>query len=126
MKKRFGISVEESIARTLDVLSNQTGINRSRLVEEALKVYLEDHSHLLVPHKCKGILVAQCQDREMLSGVTEDYRDVIVAWLHAHLSEECMEAMFVEGDSARISELYSEILRKGCRSRYVPVGNIPA
>ena len=126
MKKRFGVSIEESLAKTLEVLSNQTGVNRSRLIEEAIKGYLEDHSHLLVPHDCKGILVAHCPGTGQLTEVTEEYRDIIVAWLHAHFNDECMEAFFVEGASTKIRGLYSEILRKGCRGRYIPVGNIPS
>ncbi|ABM81309.1 CopG family ribbon-helix-helix protein [Hyperthermus butylicus] len=125
MKRRFGISINESIAKMLEVLSNQTGVNRSRLIEEAIKGYLEDHSHLLVPHDCKGILVAHCPASGQLSNITEEYSEVIVAWLHAHLNEACMEAFFAEGESRKIMGLYSEILKRGCKGRYIPVGNVP-
>lgn len=125
MKRRFGISIDESIANTLEVLSHQTGVNRSKLIEEALKGYLEHHSHLLVPHTCKGILVARCPNRSLLAGVSEQYKEIIKAWLHAHLDGECMEAFFVEGDSAKIRDLYSSILKKGCSCRYVPAESLP-
>ncbi len=125
-KKRFGISLDESLAASIDLLSDKLGVNRSRLIEEAIRNYLEDHSHLLVPHRCRGVIVATCPSSWMTRRVAEDYKEVINAWLHAHVQGECVEMLVVEGETDEIAKLYSTVKKMGCRSRYIPTTPEPA
>ncbi len=120
-KKRFGVSLPKGLADSLTYLAEKLGVDRSRIVEEAVRAYLEDYSHLLYPHHCKGILIIRCKNWEKARKVSEKYREVISNIVHEHADGECYEALFIAGDSTIISGLYASIIKAGCKARYIPL-----
>ncbi len=120
-RKRFGVSIDAAVAEALDVLAQKLGVDRSRLVEDAIRQYLEDHSHLLVPHTCRGVIIAVCPEPSDAVTISEDYRRIVATLVHAHYDRGCIEVLLVEGESSEIASLYSKLVRTGCSTRLIPL-----
>jgi len=123
-KRRFGISIRADLVNILDKLAEKLRADRSSIVEMALRVFLLDHIHYVVPHQCRGIMVLTGKyDKKILSSIVEEFRDVIHSYIHTHIDNSCVEIMIVSGHSSRISRLHSTLEGsiKGCNVRYIPV-----
>ncbi len=120
-KRRFGVSIDEALADALDRLAGRLGVGRSKVVEEAVKAYIGDLGHLLVPHECRGVIVAACP--KGLGETVEEAKGIVEAHLHAHAGGDCIEVLVVNGESKEIARLYSRLLKKGCTARYLPAGS---
>ena len=123
VKRRFGISIPEDMASDLDKLASRLGMDRSRLIERAIRAFLDDYTHLIVPHTCTGILILSCNDKseKEVAKVIEDYRDIASARVHTHVESRCIETLVVSGNSNRIAEIYSALEKAGCSVRYIPM-----
>ncbi len=124
-RRRFGISIPESIARDLDELASKLKTDRSSLVCEAIRTYIHDHLHYLIPHRCVGLLI-------IFSGVggdryrgffkvIEKYRDIIISYTHIHADNRCVDILVLSGSSERIRSLHREFIVIGCKARYMPL-----
>ncbi len=122
-KKRFGVSVSEEVARDLDVLADKLSVDRSSIVEEALREYIHDHLYYLKPHRCQGVMVILGRvPHEKLLNIIEENRDIIHAYSHLHVSGQCIEFMVVSGPSDKIALLHKVLAEEtGCTVRYMPV-----
>ncbi len=120
-RRRFGVSLDEGIAEALDALARKLGVDRSSLVEDAVRCYLEDHSHMIVPHECRGVIVAVCPGPSDAVEASEEFRDIVETVIHSHVDSACLEVLIVRGESSRIASLYSRLVKRGCRTRYIPV-----
>ncbi len=123
-KRRFGVSVPADLAGDLDRLAEMLGVDRSRLVEQALRSHVHDYLYLLVPHSCMGILVVTRTpgaSMEEFFRVVAEYRDVIRIYSHLHVEEACVETMIVSGSSERIRGLYRRLEEVGYHARYIPL-----
>ncbi len=122
-RRRFGVSLPEDIAESLDELARRLGRDRSSIVEDALREYMHDHLHFLEPHRCTGILlIIRSRGRKGFSEIVEKHQDVIRLYSHLHVDGRCIETLYVSGDSTRIACLAEELERMGCRTRYIPLG----
>jgi len=123
-KRRFGISITANVANVLDELASKLGVDRSSIIEKAVRNFLLDHMHYVVPHECKGLMVLTgSYGRDDLLKVIESFRDVIHSYIHMHVGDMCIEIIVVSGISSRIAELHStlESSMKGCIIRYIPL-----
>lgn len=122
-KRRFGISVSEELARALDKLARTLNIDRSSLVEEALREYVHDHLHYLEPHQCQGVMVITGKiPHEELFKVIEEHRDIIHSYSHTHVGDTCIEFMIVCGPSTKIALLHRKLVETtNCKVRYMPI-----
>ena len=125
-KKRFGVSIDSALADMLDTIAKNLGLTRSQLVERALTTYLEDHAHLVRPHKCTGLLLLTCNEKPRktsIAHIIETYRDVIVMHTHTHVGANCIDLFLVNGPSDRIAELHKNLRErvKDCATRYIPL-----
>lgn len=107
-KVRFGVSIQRDLAEQLTVLAKALGIDRSTLVNEALREFLHDRVHVLRPHTCEGVLIV-IYDPEIsgeVSRIFEKFENIIVVRAHVHDSERmCVEIMYLRGPSPEILNL---------------------
>ncbi|MEN2999220.1 MAG: ribbon-helix-helix domain-containing protein [Acidilobaceae archaeon] len=117
-KRKFGISVGEELARELDELAARLRVERSQLVERAIKDLLKDYSHSLFEHECKALIVLSCpSEGEVQLPSAEDLK---VTQLHEHREGRCVQILLLSGPSSKISVLLSSLAgRKGCELRFV-------
>ncbi len=122
-KRRFGVSISEELARSLDELASALSTDRSSLVREALQEYLKDRCHLTVPHHCNGLLVVLGDpDRRRLQEIVSEHHDLICGYSHLHVGDTCVDVIAVSGPSARIASLHRELMKlPSTRIRYIPV-----
>jgi CopG family nickel-responsive transcriptional regulator len=119
-KKRFGVSIDAELAEEINNLSQVLRVDRSKVIEEAVRSFLEDHRHLILPHECSGAIAALCNDLSQVSEIVKAYRSVIVSHFHMHIKDRCIDLIVVNGNSHTIGELYGELKNIGCRVRYLP------
>ncbi len=120
-KRRFGVSIPTDIADKLDELSNKLNIDRSSIIVDALKEYIHDHLHYLVPHRCTGLMILVGGNHIDIANTLEEYRDVVSMYNHMHVHGKCIETLIVSGSSNRIADLHKRLCSIGCRVRYIPV-----
>ncbi len=123
-RRRFGVSIPEELASSLDALAAKLGRDRSSLVAEALRTYIHDHIHLLEPHRCAGVIIAWSRDGDGLRQRLEEYMDIVKGHMHTHIAGYCVNILVVEGDSERIARLTRSLASlPGCVARYIPLGS---
>ncbi len=120
-KRRFGVSIPSDLADQLDLLAERIGRDRSSLVVEALKTFIHDHLHVLVPHHCTGIIVSSSSGEGISGSIIEKHRDIIMSYNHYHVDRLCIITIIVSGESRRIMELTRDLSRLGCSVRYIPL-----
>ncbi|MEB3844723.1 MAG: ribbon-helix-helix domain-containing protein [Desulfurococcales archaeon] len=123
-KSRFGISIDKSVAERLSRLAEVLGVDRSRLVEEAVRQYLDDHKHMLVPHECRGIIVGLCPDNIAVASKVRDYKDIVSSHMHIHIDGKCIDIIVVQGPSRIIGKLYASLEHDNCKTRFLPLGDL--
>jgi len=125
-KRRFGVSISSAIADSLDAITGRLGLDRSSLVEIALKSLLEDYVHHLIPHNCVALITHICEkDPEELVSMIAKHQDIKVTQLHSHSEDKCLQILLVSGPSSSIAKLYSELAKiKGCKTKYTPLHDI--
>jgi metal-responsive CopG/Arc/MetJ family transcriptional regulator len=125
-KRRFGVSVSRSLAEGLDMVAGVLGLDRSSLVELALRGFLEDYTHHVVQHECIALIAHIC-DRDLveIASVIGSYGKLRITQLHSHTGERCIQILLVAGSSSVIADFYSKLAKlKGCRVKYVPLHDI--
>ncbi len=128
-KRRFGVSIGGDLADTLDAVAEKLGLTRSKLVERALQLFLEDHAHLVKPHVCTGIIMTACAEprgttSQELPIVLEEFRDIVTTHTHTHVGDYCIDLIIVKGNSDRIASLHKRLqarLHSHCKTRYIPL-----
>jgi len=121
-KRRFGISIPEDMAISLDFLAEKLEMDRSRIVREALESYIRDHAHFCIPHECCGVITLASTHSLKIFEIIEEFRDVINEYSHVHTGNECVNALIVSGPSGRIAELHKRLMPFG-NLRFIPVKN---
>lgn len=113
---KFGVYLPIDLARQLEGFMRETGIkSKSRLVQEALRVFLLEHAWrsgkavagvigVFYNHEVRGV-------DEALTDIQHDYLDIILSTLHVHLTRDhCMLAITVRGQTRRIRELVNKLM----------------
>ena len=122
-KRRFGVSIPEDLADKLDKLSIALNMDRSSIVREALREYVHDHLHYIVPHQCVGVLVIVGADgcvRKLAA--FEQFKGLVTSYNHVHVDGSCLEVVVVSGDSSEIAKLHRTLSGlRNCTVRYIPV-----
>lgn len=122
MKRRFGVSIPEELLGRIDSLSRELMVSRSSLIEELIRDGIEEKSHLLKPHKCRGVLIVVSKGSESTVRVLEKYGSCIVSRNHQHSEGCCVDISFVEAQSSEILNLRKELRKiKGVSERYIPL-----
>ena len=100
-KRRFGISIPSDVAENLDALAKILEIDRSKIVEQALRSYILDYIHYLYPHKCRGIMIVyrETEHEIRVLSILEEFRDIVLSYSHYHVDKLCIESLIISGDS---------------------------
>jgi CopG family nickel-responsive transcriptional regulator len=116
MKKnviKTGIAFRRDTLKALeDYMRSMNLANRSKVIDEAIRLYLSERSILTGHGKIGGaiILYFNHDAEEELTGTQHDFLDIIVSNTHMHIDEEnCTEAILVKGDMEKIRDLISKL-----------------
>ncbi len=109
-KRRFGVSLPEELASELDRLAEDSGMERSRIVEEAVRAYIKD------ARGGGGLLVLVVVCKSPPGSVIEEVGGVI-SHQHIHADgEDCIDIIVTRAENAG---LIRGLLEYGCRVKPV-------
>jgi len=110
---KASVAFRKDTIMKLNKYMEESGIlNRSHIVDEALKIYLAERSILSGKGRVGGaILVYYDHDaEEELTGIQHEYLDIVVSNTHMHIDREnCIEAILIRGSMERVRELVFKI-----------------
>ncbi|MDM7274658.1 MAG: ribbon-helix-helix protein, CopG family [Thermoprotei archaeon] len=119
-KRRFGVSISRDLADRLDELTKILDMDRSSLVEAALRSMIVEHAHYLVSHECSALIVLICSEETSISEVLMEFKDINITHLHDHKEARCNQIIIAAGQSTRIAKLYAKLNKvRKCRAKYV-------
>jgi len=113
--QRFGVYLTGDLLDKLEELMKILGVkSRSRVIQEALRVYLAEHSWRARGRVCGIIGVVYNHEvegvDEKLTDIQHNYLDVIASTLHVHLTrDKCLLAIVVRGVGDRVRGLVNSI-----------------
>jgi CopG family nickel-responsive transcriptional regulator len=119
-KKRFGIAIHTELVNELDALVKDLNMNRSKLVEQAIKEFLCEFKHHLKPHECVGVMLVFNTASSKSSDIIDEFKDVILAYTHHHIDDRCIEIIVLKGNSEIIAKFHKKLLGNSCRCRFIP------
>lgn len=120
---RFSVSVPRDLLEAFDNFIEGLKYRRSRAVQEALRMFMDEHSwkhkegelvygtiNILYDHEARGL-------QEALTDIQHSYMDVIGSALHLHVDKKnCILTIAVKGESSRVKKLIDDIAgRKGIK-----------
>lgn len=114
---KTGITLPNDLLRDVAEFMKETNIrSRSKLISEALRMYLAERKFLLqrVSEVVGGVFIVYNHERGetlmRLVDVQHKYLDIIKSVLHMHIThEKCMEILVIEGKTDKIRELVSAL-----------------
>jgi len=113
--QRFGVYLTGDLLDKLEELKMILGVkSRSRVIQEALRMYIAEHSWRVKGRVCGIIGVVYNHEvesvDEKLTDIQHGYLDVIVSALHVHLTrDKCLLAIVVRGAGDRVRSLVNSI-----------------
>ena len=112
---RVGVYIPQDLANELAVVMREKGIeNLSKVVQEALRLYVAEHGWR-GKEKTTGI-IGVFYDHEVahvdeeLTDIQHRYLDTVISTMHIHLDERnCLLAIAVKGGQERVKELVGNL-----------------
>ncbi|MEO0263362.1 MAG: nickel-responsive transcriptional regulator NikR [candidate division WOR-3 bacterium] len=117
MKKRFGVSIDDSILKEINIFLKKGGYrSRSHLIEELLTGWIRERKWEKGKREVYGILIMvyEHEKREISKKLLEKghkHYDEIISTLHIHIDERnCLEISVLRGKPFRIRKISDEII----------------
>jgi CopG family transcriptional regulator, nickel-responsive regulator len=107
----ISLSLPTELLEELDaILGEEKNATRSEVLRQAVRNYITEYREL---DKIKGNVIATItvlyekkDQNEELSKLQHEFSDMILTYLHSHLTEtSCLEVMVVKGSSKRLKNL---------------------
>jgi CopG family nickel-responsive transcriptional regulator len=107
----ISVSLPNDLLEDLDgILGEEGSATRSKVLRQAIRTYLIECKEL---SKLKGTIIATVtvlydkkETNEELSKLRNEFRDMITAIFHTHLTETtCLEVMVIKGPAKRLKSL---------------------
>lgn len=123
MKKRFGISIDEETFNLIDQMAQKLSLDRSRVIEEAIRQYLDKSLHDDERHECTSVFIVACGEDPGVQRLADSYQDITLSTLHTHSGNRCIDVIVVSGDSERVDLLHRDLMRlaRECRVLHLPL-----
>jgi CopG family nickel-responsive transcriptional regulator len=121
---RAGVTFPPDLLKEFDEIVKTMGYgSRSKAIQDAVRMFVAERKLLRKVTKDQAGLIMMLYDHEArglegaLTHVQHHFANVICASMHVHLSEtDCMEAIAVKGNAAKIGELRDQLgTKKGVK-----------
>jgi len=124
-KKRFGISIDGELEEKIDYYKNKYQVTRSNIIEQAIKLHLNELEHLEKNHECTGIMVViQEKNTKELEQTIEEHKDAIETVFHLHKKKKCIHILFINGNSNTVKEIKRKLAERKIPCKFVPLDYI--
>lgn len=120
---RFSVSIPRGLLEEFDGFIEGLNYSRSRAVQEAIRIFMDEHSwsykdgeiiygtiNILYDHETREL-------EERLTDIQHSYIEIINSALHIHIDERnCMLIISIRGESSKVKKFINEISgRKGIK-----------
>lgn len=117
---RVGVTFPPDLLRDFDEIIDKMGYeNRSKAVQDAVRLFVSEKKWLQEEKGIQSGILMMLYDHEVkglestLTDVQHNHAQIIYSTMHIHLSErECLQAIAVKGDTAKIRKLSDELSSK--------------
>lgn len=117
---RVGVTFPPELLRDFDEVIAKMGYeNRSKAIQDAVRLFVSERKWLQEEKGIQAGVLMMFYDHEVkglesaLTDVQHNYAEIICSTMHIHLSEsECLQAIAVKGDTAKIRKLSDELSSK--------------
>lgn len=113
---RVSVSTPRDLLEEFDEVVQQIGYDRSKAIQQAMKIFLTEHKWTQSKTKTVAGVVIFIYNHETtgldkkLTDIQHHYAPIINSTLHLHLGDEdCLQIVAVKGPSGRIQKLSQEI-----------------
>ena len=112
---KFGIYLQKELIKEIDEIMMNSGIkNRSKLIQEALRLFIVENRWVTSAEVVGSISILYDHSianiDEMLTDIQHIFRDVVISSMHVHLDENrCMLVIAVKGGSQRVKEFLDKV-----------------
>jgi CopG family nickel-responsive transcriptional regulator len=113
--ERFSISAPPDLIREFDSTVENLGQDRSKAIQQAMRLFLSEHNWAQGEGNCAGAIVLiynhEVHDaEEELTDLQHHYRNAINSCLHIHIDDRtCLEIIAVNGIIATVKELIDKL-----------------
>lgn len=113
--KRFSISAPPELLDEFDGLIKKLGQDRSKAIQQSMRLFLSEHTWKEGASDCAGALVLVYdhevhEAEESITDLQHDFREVINSTLHVHIDDRnCLEILALKGKVDRVKELINRI-----------------
>jgi len=117
---RAGVTFQSDLLKEFDEIIETMGYSsRSKAIQDAVRMFVAERKLLQKDTKNEAGLLMMLYDHEArglegaLTRIQHRFASIICASMHVHLSAtDCMEAIAVKGNAAKIGELRDELATK--------------
>jgi CopG family nickel-responsive transcriptional regulator len=117
---RTGVTFPLDLLEDFDETTSRMGYtNRSKVVQDAVRLFISEHKWLREEKGTKVGLIALVYDHDVrgleraLTDVQHEHSRIICSTMHVHLNEyDCLEAIAVKGEANEIKKLAEKITAK--------------
>jgi len=114
---RVGVTFPPDLLKDFDeIIGNMGYQNRSKAVQDAVRFFVSERKWLHEEKSTQAGVLLMVYDHEVrglesaLTEIQHDYACIICSTMHVHISEQdCLEAIAVKGEAARIRQLSDEL-----------------
>ena len=114
MSVKVGISLPKELANEVEKIMKLLGIeNRSKVINEALKMYINNLKQFLTNQEVVSVVVLMYDDKisgSRISDIRHQYKNLVVTLSHVDgVCDKCLELMLVKGPSQKIAEFLGKL-----------------
>jgi CopG family nickel-responsive transcriptional regulator len=117
---RAGVTFPLDLLKDFDETISRMGYaNRSKAVQDAVRLFVSEHKWLKEEKGTKVGLIALVYDHDVrgleatLTDIQHKHSRIICSTMHVHLNEyDCLEAIAVKGEASEIKKLAEKITAK--------------
>jgi CopG family nickel-responsive transcriptional regulator len=113
--ERFSVSAPPELVREFDETINKLGQDRSKAIQQAMRLFLSEHKWVGGSGECTGAIVLIYdhevhEAEEELTDLQHGYREVINSTLHLHIDDRnCLEIIAVRGRVPNVKVLIDRL-----------------
>lgn len=130
MVVKTGIALPKELVNELDKFMRTLKIdNRSRIISEALRTYLDMNKALLTDEELVSVItIFYSNDAAGIKviSIKHEYKDLILTSNHVDFPDRCLELLVVKGSSNKIAEFLGKLLHVNGidRVNHIPITTV--
>jgi CopG family nickel-responsive transcriptional regulator len=113
--ERFSVSAPHDLLREFDDLTGGLGQDRSKAIQQAMRLFLSEHRWMSKEGECAGAIIVTYdhgvhEAEEEITDLQHQFRGVVNSALHLHIDESnCLQMIAIRGQTEGVSQLIGRL-----------------